>query len=152
MTIKAFVRNSGIALLVVILLAAVFAAWRINVIRMGGPIQVQSQQTSDLIADILPPPGYVIEAYTSAEAAFQAFEPAEPKPVLIITDYAMHRMNGLELAEACRRIRPNQRVLLVSGTVGPEVYVGARVLPDRFLAKPYEAEELVEAVKEVLAY
>jgi hypothetical protein len=40
---------------------------------------------------------------------------------------------------------------LVSGTVGPEVYEGATVLPDRFLAKPYEAEELIDAVEVVLA-
>ncbi|WP_192812159.1 methyl-accepting chemotaxis protein [Novosphingobium sp. Rr 2-17] len=33
---------------------------------MGGPIQTQSQQTSDLVADVLPPPAYVIEAYLEA--------------------------------------------------------------------------------------
>ena len=60
-------------------------------------------------------------------------------------------MNGLELAEACRRIQPNQKVLLVSGTVGPEAYEGATVFPDRFLAKPYETKELIDAVEVVLA-
>jgi len=43
--------------------AAGFAAWRIDVIRMGGPIQLKAQQTSHLVADVLPPPAYVIEAY-----------------------------------------------------------------------------------------
>jgi CheY-like chemotaxis protein len=104
----------------------------------------------ELASVILAPLGYAIETYGSAEAASHAFEIAEPKPALIITDYAMHRMNGLELAETCRRIQPDQKVLLVSGTVGPEVYEGARVLPDRFLAKPYEAKEIIDAVKAVL--
>ncbi len=63
MTIRTFVRAGGAALLIMIMFAAAFAAWRINVIRMGGPIQLQSQQTSDLVADVLPPPAYVIEAY-----------------------------------------------------------------------------------------
>ena len=105
----------------------------------------------ELASVILAPLGYAIETYSSAEEASHAFETAEPKPALIITDYAMHRMNGLELAEACRRIRPNQKVLLVSGTVGPEIYEGATVVPDRFLAKPYEAKELIGAVEVVLA-
>ena len=104
----------------------------------------------ELASVILAPLGYAIEAYISANAACQAFEIAEPKPALVITDYAMHGMNGLELAETCRRIRPNQKVLLVSGTVGPEIYEGATVLPDRFLVKPYEAKQLIDAVKAVL--
>ncbi len=66
MTIRMFLRAGGAALLIMIIFAAGFAAWRINVIRMGGPIQVQSQQTSDLVADVLPPPAYVIEAYLEA--------------------------------------------------------------------------------------
>ena len=105
----------------------------------------------ELASVILAPLGYEIEAYSSAEEACHAFEIAESKPALIITDYAMHRMNGLELAETCRRIKPDQKVLLVSGTVGPEVYEGARVLPDRFVAKPYDAKDLIDAVKAVLA-
>ena len=104
----------------------------------------------ELASVILAPLGYAIETYVTAEAACHAFELAESKPALIITDYAMHRMNGLELAESCRRIRPNQKVLLVSGTVGPEICEGARVLPDRFLAKPYEAKELIDVVKVIL--
>ena len=66
MTIRMFLRAGGAALLMMIIFAAGFAAWRINVIRMGGPIQVQSQQTSDLVADVLPPPAYIIEAYLEA--------------------------------------------------------------------------------------
>lgn len=30
---------------------------------MGGPIQAKSQQASELVADILPPPEYIIEAF-----------------------------------------------------------------------------------------
>lgn len=38
----------------------------INQIRFGGPIQTSSQQISDLLADILPPPAYIIEPYLEA--------------------------------------------------------------------------------------
>ncbi|MCB2013278.1 MAG: HAMP domain-containing protein [Sphingobium sp.] len=58
-----------IASAVMVLLMAVGAVWgsiRINEIRMGGPIQTNTQYASDLIADILPPPEYVIEPYLEA--------------------------------------------------------------------------------------
>ena len=66
MTIRTFVRAGGALLLLMIILAAALATWRIDVIRMGGPLQVQSQRTSDLVADVLPPPAYIIQAYLEA--------------------------------------------------------------------------------------
>ncbi|MBA3878891.1 MAG: methyl-accepting chemotaxis protein [Sphingobium sp.] len=47
-------------------LAGVVASTEINQIRFGGPIQLKNAQVSDLVADILPPPEYVIEPYLEA--------------------------------------------------------------------------------------
>ena len=105
----------------------------------------------ELASVILEPLGYTVETYRSPEAALRAFEVAESKPALIIADYAMREMTGLELAGACRRIRPEQKILLVSGTVGPEVCPDTGVRPDRFLAKPYQSKQLIEAVESTLA-
>ena len=105
----------------------------------------------ELASVILEPLGYRIETFRAAETALRAFQAAEPPPALIVTDYAMHTMNGLELVEACRQTRPEQKALLLSGTVGLEVLRGAPVKPNRFLAKPYQSKQLVEAVEAVLA-
>jgi CheY-like chemotaxis protein len=105
----------------------------------------------ELASVILEPLGYDVETFRSAETALHAFELAQPGPALVITDYAMHSMTGLALATACRRIRPRQKVLLVSGTVGPEILHDSPVQPDRFLAKPYGAKDLIEAVETTLA-
>lgn len=105
----------------------------------------------ELASAILEPLGLAVETFRSPEAALRAFEAAEPKPVLIITDYMMHDMTGLELAEACRRIQPKQKVLLLSGTVGQAIFETAPVKPDCFLAKPYQAHELVDMVRSMLA-
>jgi len=105
----------------------------------------------ELASVILAPLGYRVETFRSPETALRAFELAEPPPVLVITDYAMHAMTGLELADACRRIRPGQKVLLVSGTIAPEMLGNEPVQPDRFLAKPYRAKQLVAAVRAMLA-
>jgi len=48
----------------------------------------------------------------------RAFELAEPRPALIVTDYAMHSMTGLGTGERLPADTAKQKVLLVSGTVG----------------------------------
>ncbi len=105
----------------------------------------------ELASVILEPLGYDIKTFRSPEAALEAFTVADPPPALIITDYAMHTMNGLELVEACRRVRPRQKTLLVSGTIGPEIFDHAPAKPDCFLAKPYQSKQLIDAVATTLA-
>ena len=105
----------------------------------------------ELATVILEPLGYTIETFRAAESALGAYRVAEPPPALVITDYAMHAMTGMDLVTACRQIRPGQKTLLVSGTVGPEIYRDAPVRPDGFLLKPYQSKQLVEAVEKLLA-
>lgn len=104
----------------------------------------------ELATVILEPAGYTVETFRAPETALRAFQTADAPPALLITDYAMHAMNGLELAEACRQIRPGQKVLLISGTVGQDICRNAPAKPDRFLAKPYQSKQLIEAVEATL--
>jgi DNA-binding NtrC family response regulator len=96
---------------------------------------------------ILQPAGYNIKTFRDPESALAAYSCANPRPALVITDYAMHTMNGMDLTEACRKLEPAQKVLMLSGTVGPEVFHGAKHKPDQFLGKPYHARQLVDIVK-----
>ena len=64
---------------------------------------------------------------------------------------ARYTMTGMDLIVECRRLRPGQKIILVSGTVGEEVYHETSVRPDYFLAKPYEIRELTELVSDILA-
>lgn len=105
----------------------------------------------ELATVILEPLGYAVENFRDPHSALRAFTSARPRPDLVLTDYAMHTMNGLELMAACRRIQPGQKVLLISGTVQEEVYSDAPDKPDGFLAKPYQAKQLVDMVRSMLA-
>ncbi|HXU79573.1 MAG TPA: response regulator [Methylomirabilota bacterium] len=105
----------------------------------------------ELATVILEPLGYTVKTFRDPESALQAFTAAKPRPAIILTDYAMHTMNGMELIEACRRLHPRQKILLLSGTVDQQVYRNSAFKPDRFLAKPYQAKQLTDAVKELLA-
>jgi len=62
----------GSGIVAVFLAIGVFyTSLTINEIRFGGPIQQKNQQMSDLIADILPPPHYIIESYLEATLAMK---------------------------------------------------------------------------------
>jgi CheY-like chemotaxis protein len=105
----------------------------------------------ELATLVLEPFGYQLQTFRDPEEALRAFTAAKPRPAIVITDYAMHRLNGMDLIEKCRRIQPEQKIILVSGTVGHEVFHNAPIKPDRFLAKPYEARQLSDMVEAVLA-
>jgi DNA-binding response OmpR family regulator len=101
----------------------------------------------ELATVVLEAAGFHVRTFRDAEAAVGALKSSTPRPALIITDYAMHNMNGMEFVRECRRLDPRQKILLVSGTVDESIYRDSMVKPDCFLAKPYHAAQLTEAVR-----
>ncbi|WP_232280322.1 methyl-accepting chemotaxis protein [Sphingomonas sp. PAMC 26605] len=53
-------------IMTIVLLAIGVAAYSINWVRIGGPLAEQIQLASDYVADILPPPEYILEPYLEA--------------------------------------------------------------------------------------
>ena len=104
----------------------------------------------ELATMIIQPLGLRVETFRDPVTAVRAFSLANPLPALIITDFSMHQMNGLDLIRDCRRIHPKQKVLMVSGTVDENVYRESPFKPDAFLAKPYSASELSALVNKLL--
>jgi methyl-accepting chemotaxis protein len=66
MSIAKKVNLGGIALLLVLMASAIAGGLQFSEIRFGGEMHRKNQQASDLIADILPPPEYIIEPYLEA--------------------------------------------------------------------------------------
>ena len=106
----------------------------------------------EMITFVLEPLGYQVQTFRDPELALQSFASHPNRPVLVITDYAMHTMNGMEFIEKCRTLTPDQRVLLASGTVGEEIFANALTKPDRFLAKPFKPHELTAVVRELIGH
>ena len=100
---------------------------------------------------LLEPLGYRVQAFLDPVAAVRAFLLADPRPALLITDYAMEGMNGLEVISACRRVSPAQKIILLSGSIDEITSQSAAAKPDRFLSKPYLCQELTDLVRAVLA-
>jgi CheY-like chemotaxis protein len=104
----------------------------------------------ELMAVVLEPLGYRVLTFPDPTQAFKSFVSHPQRPALIITDYAMHSLTGMELIEKCRAVEPDQKILLASGTVGEEIYGHSPVKPDRFLAKPFKTQDLAALVRELV--
>ncbi len=103
----------------------------------------------DLAATILQPLGFDVRIYCDPKQAMAAY--ALAKPLVVVTDYAMGGMNGLDVMRECRRINPRQKIILLSGTVDESIYAGASDKPDLFLAKPYQVSDFIACVRKVAA-
>jgi DNA-binding NtrC family response regulator len=94
--------------------------------------------------------GYTLKKFTDPELALKAFRNARVKPAMLITDYAMGKMNGLELIEKCKEINPGLKSMLISGTAGAEIVLDSPTKVDRFVGKPYHPANLAEMVRRIL--
>src|SRR5215204_4258587 len=82
----------------------------------------------------------VFDAYNGHQAL--KLLQAHPEITVLFTDVRMPGMSGTELAEAAQRLRPDLKIVLTSGYVGPRD-VPADVT---FVPKPWRAQDLAEAV------
>ena len=105
----------------------------------------------DLAEIILGPEGFTVNTFRDPDKALAEYKASQPPPNIFITDYAMEGMNGLDLIRECRRIHPDQRIIMVSGTVDESVYALAEAKPDCFLAKPYNVDRFINMVKKLAA-
>ncbi|HEY5346409.1 MAG TPA: response regulator [Verrucomicrobiae bacterium] len=102
----------------------------------------------ELAETILSPLGCKVRTFTDPEMALKEFSVAAP--AVVLTDYAMGRMSGMDLIRECRKLNPQQKTILISGTVDGEVFADAPVRPDLFVAKPYDVKNLVETVRKMM--
>ena len=66
MSIKRTAMIGGGVILATMVTTAAIISFEFNTIRVGGSVDMANRQISDLVADILPPPEYVIEPYLEA--------------------------------------------------------------------------------------
>jgi CheY-like chemotaxis protein len=95
--------------------------------------------------------GYRVVGASNPAEALERFGQDPDAIDLVITDFSMPRLNGMELALALTRIRPNLPILLLTGYMqefSPAELAAAGV--QRVLNKPVPAMALLEAIDSVL--
>ncbi|MBU6399929.1 MAG: response regulator [Verrucomicrobia bacterium] len=73
-------------------------------------------RVAELISGAMARCEYRTETFLSATQALAAFGAASSKPRILITDFSMPEMDGLELMRRCRQESPQPKVSLISGT------------------------------------
>ncbi len=95
-------------------------------------------------------------AQTLRESGFSVREAADPGSALrivegeqidlLVTDYSMPAMTGLELAERARAKQPAVRLIIISGWADAEALEKSAARP-RLLRKPFDERALLDAVR-----
>ena len=105
----------------------------------------------ELVRDMLELAGYRVHAASGGPEALAWAEDAAHSFDLLVSDVVMPRMNGGELAERLCHLRPDLRVLFVSGYPDDAIVRhGVRESGAPFLQKPFTYQCLLEKVREVL--
>ena len=103
-----------------------------------------------LITTILQDQGYHVLAAGDGIEALQRLQMLKGKCPLIITDVIMPRMKSAALVESVRAMRPEARVLYMSGYAGETLQANGVTDETPFLQKPFLPTTLIEKVRELL--
>ncbi len=105
---------------------------------------------TDLYVHFLKGTGYSVRAFNQRAEALAAMAEDEHGPDLLIMDYLGDSMPVDDFLQRCRLLHPAVRILMASGFGEDDVqFSGTR--PDRFLQKPFTAEEFLREVGRTLA-
>jgi two-component system, cell cycle sensor histidine kinase and response regulator CckA len=105
----------------------------------------------DLMLRLLERQGYTVLGFRGGSVLLEWLATASQPVHLLLTDVMMPGMNGKELAEQVRTMRPGIRVLFASGYTADVVLQQGAPLPGvDFLPKPFTAASLSTAVRALL--
>ncbi len=105
-----------------------------------------------MVQQLLQRAGYRVQVCASAQQALEIVRGGTPPVELVVSDFNMPEMSGLDLAEALRTLRPGLPVIISSGYLTQELGERAERAGVRALMKKENTlEELTALVQRVLA-
>ena len=107
------------------------------------------ESAAEVLATILELEGFHVTLAANGKRAIEVLE--EARPALIITDYMMPMMDGIELAKAIRTMPAYDTVpILMTSGVAEAAMKEYESLLSAFLRKPFKIEALLEVVRRLL--
>jgi len=104
----------------------------------------------ELLCTILEPRGYKVLTASEGTRAVDILM-SEPATIdLVLLDLNLPQLNGVDVYKTLRRLRPEAKVIIISGNITPETRreLNAHGQPE-FLPKPYQIEELGRRLRTV---
>jgi two-component system, cell cycle sensor histidine kinase and response regulator CckA len=94
--------------------------------------------------------GHVLLEAADGDEALEVAQRHRPPIHLLLTDMVMPGLSGMDLSAELRLVRPECRVLLVSGY--SETLIGENAIDEsiRYLQRPFSTEQLSRTVNAVL--
>jgi len=119
----------------------------------GGPARClvvdDDTQVRDMIRDILSNAGHKVVVAIDGSDGVERFK-ADPSFDVIITDLAMPKLNGLQLARVCKTLRPNVPVVMLTGwgVLLTEEELSEHGV-DEVLSKPVRMDQVINTIATV---
>jgi CheY-like chemotaxis protein len=105
------------------------------------------KEVLNYIKDILETHGYTVTPANNSLTAIDIFKNLSGKIPLVITDVLMPLMEGRELITQLKEIKPDIKIIVVSGYSNEKI---TKDMVDVFIRKPFESIELLSAVRRLL--
>lgn len=105
--------------------------------------------TREALVAILDRAGYRITSLAGSDAEIEAACRSRGYQAAVV-DYRLPHHDGLEVARQLKECMPDCRILLISSELPPSREIGGDPgLVDRFMAKPFSKEAILEAVTQL---
>ncbi|VAW81859.1 hypothetical protein MNBD_GAMMA12-2938 [hydrothermal vent metagenome] len=104
----------------------------------------------DYMCELLANSGYTVESFTNSVEALTRFSES-PSFDIVITDYTMPGLNGIEFTQAIKKIDSNIRLLLITGYSDClDEDVASEYGIDSVILKPFTSNVLLEEIRDLI--
>jgi two-component system cell cycle sensor histidine kinase/response regulator CckA len=107
------------------------------------------EEVLNFIRDILETHGYKVIPARNPLAAIDTFKKLSNDIHLVITDIVMPLMQGKELIQNLKTIKPDAKIIAISGYSDEKISKDNTMI-DEFIKKPFEVYQLLSSVRRVL--
>lgn len=103
------------------------------------------ESVADVVSQVLRHAGFQVTTFYDALAALR--HALESKPDVVVTDYSMPNMNGLEVAAWLRENCPDCKIVIISGIAAEVAERADSNLEFTLLQKPIDRRALISAMQ-----
>jgi CheY-like chemotaxis protein len=105
--------------------------------------------TREALVAILRRAGYRVTTLETFDRELEAGHFPEPYQVAVL-DYHLPHLNGLEVARRLKQFQPDCRIVMISSEIpNLAALAGQTAVVDRFLAKPFSKEAILEVIAQL---